>query len=148
MKNLMIACVALTAVLLGVNCGSSERSPEKLCEKLVGCDTIVDQDTCLQGVGTLALSDACIDLMLAASCEEINSGSPSYWDTCFDGCDDNARHCEGGQLIICNNGTEFVYDCLRVCRYQTGGTYSGQCGAVSSTGQISEIGAVCWCQVQ
>lgn len=148
MKNLLIVCVAVTAVLFGANCGNSDRTPEKLCEKFVGCGTIDDQDTCLQGLGSLVLSDACIDEMLATSCEEHNSGSASYFDTCFDSCAANERHCTGDQLFICNNGIEYVYDCVRVCRYQTGGSYSGECGAVSANGQISDIGAVCWCLVQ
>jgi hypothetical protein len=148
MKNLLIVCVAVTAVLFGANCGNSDRTPEKLCEKFVGCGAIADQDTCLAGVGSLALSDACIDEMLATSCEEHNSGSASYFDTCFDDCAANGRHCDGDELVICNNGTEFVYDCVRVCRYQTSGSYSGECSAINSNGQISEIGAVCWCQVQ
>ena len=85
--------------------------------------------------------------MLAASCEEHNSLYPSYWDFCFDGCVTQSRHCEGDQLIICDGATELVYDCVKVCRYQTDGVYSGECGSVSSNGEISDIGAVCWCQV-
>jgi hypothetical protein len=114
----------------------------------VGCDTIADQDTCLASVGSLVLSDGCIDEMLAASCEEHNSGSPSYWPTCFDACSTEARHCDGDQLTICNGTTEKVYDCERVCRYDNGGVYTGECGAVSSNGQVSDYGAVCWCQYQ
>ncbi|MBU1241600.1 hypothetical protein KKD52_11580 [Myxococcota bacterium] len=148
LKNLLSVCVAVTAVLFGVNCGSADRTPEELCEKFVGCETIADQDTCLQSMGTLELSEACIDEMLAASCEDHNSGNPSYWGTCFDSCSTDARLCENDRLILCTGTTEFVYDCERVCRYDMGGTYTGECGAVSSSGQVSDHGAVCWCEVQ
>jgi len=148
MKSLLITCVAGVAVLFGANCGSSDRTPEDLCEKFVGCDTIADQETCLQSMGTLELSDACYDEMLAASCEEHNSGNPPYWGTCFASCSTDARRCEGDQLIICTGTTEFVYDCVRVCHYDNGGTYSGECGAATSTGQVSDHGAVCWCEAQ
>jgi hypothetical protein len=130
LKNLLSVCVAVTAVLFGVNCGSADRTPEELCEKFVGCETIADQDTCLQSMGTLELSEACIDEMLAASCST------------------DARLCENDRLILCTGTTEFVYDCERVCRYDMGGTYTGECGAVSSSGQVSDHGAVCWCEVQ
>lgn len=148
MRNLLIVCVAITAVLFGANCGKSDRTPEEVCEKFVGCGTIDDQDTCLGSVGSLELSDGCIDEMLAASCEDHNSGNPSYWSTCFDSCATSERHCEGDLLYVCNGTTIYVYDCERVCRYDMDGTYTGDCGAVSSGGQVSENGAVCWCQVQ
>ncbi len=148
MRNLLIVCVAATAVLFGANCGNSDRTPEKLCEKYVGCEVLGDQETCLQSLGSLVLTDACMDEILAASCEDHNSGHPSYWDNCFDGCFTAGRACDGDRLITCDGTTEFIYDCLRVCRYSTGGAYTGTCGSVGPNGELSDRGDVCWCQVQ
>ncbi len=146
MKKVLLLFLLMNVFLI-TGC-QNDRTPEKLCKVLVECDAYGDMETCLGFTGSLVLSDDCIDEMMDASCEDHNSIAPSYWDTCFEGCFTPSRECKKDTLVICDGRTRYVVDCERVCRYQTGGSYQGDCGTVSSSGEVSSIGPVCWCLIQ
>jgi len=147
MRNLLMTFVAVGAVLYGAACGNSDQTPEKLCEMMVDCGTATDQDTCLGSVGSLVLSEDCLDEMFAASCEEHNADVPPYITTCFDSCTTAGSHCLGDYLYVCNGTLEMVGDCNRICRYQLDARYSNVCGETGPNGEVSDSGVVCWCQI-
>ena len=126
-------------------CDPIDKTPEETCEMLLACGATYTQTECLQEMGSRELSTECLDAMFATTCEDHFTSQPSYMDTCYDACTVEGKACDKDDLKICYGGYEYVYDCLKTCRYLGKSEYSGTCGTVSPSGDVSAEGDVCWC---
>ncbi|MDA3862559.1 MAG: hypothetical protein PF689_01680 [Deltaproteobacteria bacterium] len=145
-------CIVVFVAILSmvyIACNSDEKYKD-LCKEMTECNTFESQTDCMQSFGVLVLSDECTDLMYESECTDHNSNYPSYRDTCFPECSPDEKYCENNKIYYCKNGHLSVYDCYRVCRYSQEdlGSYSGSCGAYGPNGEVSDEGAVCWCEAQ
>ncbi|MBN2496945.1 MAG: hypothetical protein JXR96_20305 [Deltaproteobacteria bacterium] len=146
MRRVSFVFVLLSAAL-AVSCGGSKgRGIEALCARLIDCGVGISEHECLSSFGPMVLSDACLDAMFEAPCEEHNSAQPSYLGLCFDSCAVEGRDCDGDLIYICQGGIEIVLDCELVCQYQKNMEYTGVCSETGPNGEVSDSGQVCWCQ--
>jgi hypothetical protein len=128
-----------------------EADPYAVCHSvgdiLAGCGQDADgwNDTC----DLFVISDACLQAFEDSTCEELNGAEMpvAVEEACFPACDPAAfdRFCEGDEITLCNDGSQFTARCETVCERDEA-VYVGECSDVTSTGQASSSGDdVCWC---
>lgn len=143
---LVLTLIGLVAVLSG--CGSPEgaegvltaaQSRARMCRRMVVCGApsgggqLLTVSECEKNAEGLLLPIGCVNVMEAASCEELlmEKTSPAIADACFPPCQKTT--CRDSYAIsICSNGETVTYDCDVVCKNKSPSWTRGSCNTSKS----------------
>lgn len=143
--------VIAVVVLAGCSSDDENRAPprasqdqcQQACDHMIGCGSTTTD--CVGGCLGQNWSSACANAIVKATCDDVKSSEPTFFDTCFPPCSGETYKCIGqGEIQTCDAGHLYTFDCSYVCE-KSGKTYVGSCGTTYN-GQTSSSGhAVCWC---
>lgn len=136
-------CLVACCLVIGA-CGTDGGTSSQVCEALVSCD-VVSKSECEASFDLLALSPACEDALIAATCADHASKQPTYQELCFPSCSWTGAKCnDNDQLVQCEKGYSLTFACEDLCRAK-GKTYVGSCGSTYMGNTTTDGSEVCWC---
>jgi hypothetical protein len=167
----LFCCFAPPILLLGGCTGSSvdelshqdpnDREPPPLggqtdheieaCTAIGACDSRLG-DECMGVLGAADPTEVCLDLIVAASCDDHLAAEPGYLDECYPPCEEASAECsESGETIThCDtivDGTFRTIEsiCDNLC---VGGGHNRAVSCGESYGELVSHtgGPICWCE--
>jgi hypothetical protein len=132
----------LTAALGLLGCGGGGGG-SGICSALGKCGAAPAD--CELYFDALILPGGCEEAVIAATCEDHRSETPSYMDLCFPPCGADSAVCTGDIIAVCYSARTTTLNCAQVCQLNDM-TYTGVCdneyqGVPSADGQDD-----CWCE--
>jgi hypothetical protein len=147
---LLVACSSTTTGT-GTSAARQAVDADSLCDRMVNdCQvTTKTKEECVDIYSLVRVSQACLDALKAASCEDLGDNGSATSDVvknCFPSCSGGADSCNGdGTITHCGDGKAVTLDCAGVCD-QAGKEYSGTCGTSFGEQASSDGNAKCWCK--
>jgi hypothetical protein len=134
--------------------GGTALDANSFCDKdVTQCkDTSVTLDQCKKTFAAFRVSQACLDALPNADCNQFTGTDRTLFNTCFPSCDTAGTSCNGdGTATVCapltsgGGNARVVVDCAGLCQANNR-TYTGTCGKTFGS-QTSTTGKdQCWCQ--